>query len=260
MSAESTTSEARALVALRGEIKSQCFRARSAALALDEMLEAEALVYNVDQPRGIESAVVHYHAEIWSRVHTILSAAAIVTRIIFPKPVPNRVSSAGGTDPARDRLERANDRATTIWKEWRLPSRRSLKPLTNAAARNAMEHAENGAPEWFESRSDWPLFAYGIGKTPKPGRPSGAKGAYRYLFLDSKRVKIGNEPCDLNAILECLKSIEETLPTKAKIDFVLPFFPVKTGPDGNMVQLNACPLPSGPPRSPQDEPAEHPPP
>jgi hypothetical protein len=246
MEAETPPPETRVLIALRGEVKSQCYRARSAALALDGMLEADALVYNVDLPRGIESAIVHYHTEIWSRVHTILSAAGVVTRILFPKPVPKRLENVDPPDQALLRLQRANERAEVIWKEWSLPPRETLKPLTDAAVRNAMEHAENGAPEWFESREEWPLFAYGIGKTPEPGKPSGARGAYRHLFLDSRRVKIGSEPCDLSAILACLKSIEDMLPSKAKIDFVLPLFPVRAGPDGKMIQLNACPLSSRP--------------
>jgi len=94
------------------------------------------------------------------------------------------------------------------------------------------------------------MLAWGLGATPVKGKPSGMRGAFRFLFRDTMRIKVGNDSCDLRAILECLKQIEDSLPTKAGITFELPFMPVRTGSNGQKEYLNSCPISTRPPTGP----------
>jgi hypothetical protein len=244
------TRDARIDIALRNEIKNQCYRAQAAGIELRSLLQQQGIEYDVRVSRSMESGVIHYYTLIWSQVHTILSAAGIVSRILFPRRAPFRIPLLGR--PRRDakRLTVANARAKRIWKSWPLPPRRNLRPLMDNAARNAMEHSENAAAEWFQDQRNFPLLAWGLGKTPPKGQASGAAGAFRFLFQDQLRVKIGDDSCDLNAILSCLQDIENRIPTQSKFELDLPFFPADHLADGTKVLLNYSRISARPPSGP----------
>lgn len=234
-------------IALRGEIKGQCWRGRIAGLQLGEMLKANALEYDADQERPLESVAALFNNEIWSKVHSVLSSAGIVSRVLFPRP-PSKIQPTSEIAKRNaERQRRAVARADVLWRKWPLPPRKDLRVLAEASARNAMEHAENGAPEWFAGRLDFPLLAYAVGLTPPKGRPSGIRGAYRFLFLDTWRVKIGSDSCDLRAVLKALQLIEDAIPTRSGIELALPFYPFRIDATGRKVRLNHCLLSVRPP-------------
>jgi hypothetical protein len=185
--------EKRVDVALSGEVKGRCWRGRIAGLQLEEMLQANAPEYDADQERPLVSVAALYDNEIWSKVHSMLSAAGIVSRVLFPRPPSKIEPTSEAAMRSSERQRRAVARADVIWRTWALPARKDLHILEDASARNAMEDAENGAPEWFAGRSDFPLLAYAVGPTPTKGKRSGIRGAYRFLFLDTRRVKIGSD-------------------------------------------------------------------
>jgi hypothetical protein len=243
----------RVMIALKGEVKDQCWRAGLAGIRLQQALGQKSLDYFPADSAAAETAVVLYKTSIWTDVHTILSAAGIIGRILFPKRVPAEpVGGFLGDRTNIDRLIEANKRAVDIWKTWTLPPKERLRALRGPGVRNAIEHVENGAPEWFGDRDEFPLGATAMGTTPKSGHPSGAKGMYRFLFIDTLRVKVGSNVCDLKAILSSLKDIQDTLPTKAGIQLQMPLNPWARLPDGRIAPMAFClwPLTRTPPEVP----------
>jgi hypothetical protein len=57
------------------------------------------------------------------------------------------------------------------------------------------------------------------------------------------RIKVGDTPSDLGAIMACMQSIEDTLPTGTMIENRLLFVPVKVLPSGEQVPQSSCPIP-----------------
>lgn len=234
-------------VALRNEVKSQCFRARLAQLHLENLLAQVGIPYDVNQASGREAAVVAFITYEWSLVHTILSAGGIVSRILFPRRGPGNPQLGSRAAVVNARSNRAIARARTIWKTWPLPPRRNLRPLWDPSSRNAIEHVENECPEWFASKGTYPLVGWMSGLTPARGKPSGARGAFRFFFEDTWRVKVGDSNCSLKDILAALKRIEDAVPTRGGLVLrhrVL--IPCSLGPDGAPIAKNACPLPAEP--------------
>jgi hypothetical protein len=233
----------RVTIALKNEVKNQCFRARRAANLLDTLVSAEYLPYDVDRPQGLEEAALTYMTDVWSHIHTILSAAGIVSRILFPKPPPADRGTRGTGSPGTARARAAVTRAEEIWRTWPLPAVQELRPLSDPSTRNAIEHIENGAPEWFSKRETFPLLGFAIGRTPEPGNSSGGKDAFRFFFEDRRRVKVGDTSCSLSDILRSLKIIEDSVPTSGSFAMVRPMpWPYRLLPDSTTVQLNACPI------------------
>jgi hypothetical protein len=232
-------------IALRGEVKQQCWRARLAGSKLYARLSSNSLAYDANAARGREAVVVVYNIETWTDVHTVLSAAGVVARVLFPKPPGAHPPTTQAEAAQSQRAKLAELRARAIWKIWPLPPKDALRSLQNPSARNAMEHAENEAPEWFTENPHPPLFAYGMGRQLEKGKPTGMRGAFRFLFQEiggAWRAKIGAATCNLDHVLEALKKIEDVLPTKALLDVRLPFFPY-SDKSGERQWLMWCPLP-----------------
>lgn len=240
--------EKRVDIALRNEVKNQCFRARLAGDRLEFLAGTDSIPYDVDQPNGVESAIVSHAVDIQTQVHTILSAAGIVARILDPKPAPRDACDDPNPPAAKAeairRARAAFTRAQAIWRTWPLPRREDLGPLWDRSTRNAIEHMENEAPEWFSGRDEYPLLGWAMGMTPPSGKASGSRGAFRLLFQDSLRLKVGSSFCSIREILGALKLVEDALPTTADLRLnQVVMVPFRRGPSGEIRWVNQCPLP-----------------
>lgn|GEM_PF-3503382 len=216
----------RLLTALKAEVKGQCWRAQYAWIRLEQLLDCTEIQYDPEKPRGREDALVSYWTDVWIQIHAVFSAAGIVSRMLWPKP-PR--SSPPVTDHDREvahRALKAGLRAQAIWRSWPLPKKRELRPLCSQSVRNAIEHVENDAAEWMETHGSYPVRASGMGPISGRGVQPGARDAFRYLFRDTRRVKVGKETCDLAAVIACLDKIDKSLPTSIRVDSGLPLVPV----------------------------------
>jgi hypothetical protein len=224
-----------ALLALKVEIKEQCFRIDLAYDHLDKLLSIRRINYYPDKPNGVGEAFIHYSTDVWSSVHTILSAAGIISRILWPRP-PNPNPPRTPIDRrVQERDQAACARAKAIWTSWPLPRRESLKVLTDVSVRNAIEHVENGAADWMEKHAGEAVRASGLGVTGPSGIADPARQAFRYLFLDTRRVKVGKDTCDLKGIIAAARRIEQSLPIELHAEIKgIEFTPIRIGerPEG----------------------------
>lgn len=205
------------LLALRGEVKTQCFRGMNAGEELERHLTVKRIRYDSTDPLGKGRAIIAYLVDTWSRVHGILSAGGVVARILWPKPPSDKKPRSDYERILRERARAACDRANEIWRTWPMPGREALAPLEDRHARNAMEHAENGAPEWIESFDRGSVHAYGIGKeTTKEGIANG-RPFFRYLFMDTLDVRIGKDTTNLRRIVNALNTLQLSLPFEVEM-------------------------------------------
>jgi hypothetical protein len=224
-----------ALLALKVEIKEQCFRTDLAYVHLDKLLSIKRINYYVEKPNGLGEAFINYTAEVWSSVHTVLSAAGIISRILWPKP-PSQAAPRTPLERRRQERDREScERAKVIWRTWPLPRQELLKALTDVSARNAIEHAENGAAEWMEKRGGTAVRSSALGVTGPSEVADPSRQAFRYLFLDTRRVKIGNDTCDLRETVAAIHLIEQSLPIELHAEIQgIEFVPIRIGerPEG----------------------------
>jgi len=219
-----------ALLAVRGEIKMQCFRAMNAAEELENYLKVKIVNYDQADPDGLGRALIAYSVDVWARVHTILSAAGIVSRILWPltpSEVPPKTRAAR---IRQDRAIEARERSDEIWRSWPMPARTVLGPLENREVRNAFEHSENGAAEWIEAFGTRTVRAYGVGVESNPDSRADSKGVFRYFFHDTWRVKIGDGDCNLRGVVTALNALQASLPFEVEMSVGgIEFRPVEMG-------------------------------
>jgi hypothetical protein len=219
-----------ALLAVRGEIKMQCFRAMNAAEELENYLKVKVVNYDQADPGGLGKALIAYSVDVWSRVHTILSAGGIVSRILWPLPPSEAPPKTQAARIRQDRAIAAMERSDEIWRSWPMPPRTVLGPLENRNVRNAFEHAENGAAEWIEAFGARTVRAYGVGVESDPDSQADSKRVFRYFFHDTWRIKIGNGDCKLRGVVAALSTLQGTLPFEVEMSVGgIEFRPVDIG-------------------------------
>lgn len=209
--------ESESILAVRGEIKMQCFRAMNAADELENYLKVKIINYYQADPDGLGKALIAFTVDVWAKVHTILSAAGIVSRVIWPIPPSGVPPSTRAARIRRERAIIAQKRAEEIWRTWPMPPRAVLAPLENREVRNAFEHAENGAAEWLAAFGNRTVRAYGAGVESNPESLADSKRVFRYFFQDSWRVKIGDGDCNLRAIVAGLRELQASLPFEVEM-------------------------------------------
>jgi hypothetical protein len=222
--------QAEELLALKGEIKMQCFRAMNAADELENYLKVKIINYDRTDSGGPGKALIAFTVDVWAKVHTILSAAGIVSRILWPLPPSEAPPRTRAARIRKERAIAARERADEIWRSWPMPARSLLGPLENREVRNAFEHAENGAAEWMEAFGKGKVRAYGVGVESTTDSQTDSKRVFRYFFHDSWRVKIGDGDCKLRAVVGALSELQASLPFEVEMSIGgIEFRPVDPG-------------------------------
>lgn len=231
------------LSALKAEVVGQCWRAVVAWGSLIPLVGTMTLSYDEDDPMGREQAITNHRVEIQNCVHTILSAAGVVSRILWPPPPPRRLLGLPTSRRRIERAARAQARARRIWKEWSLPPSKTLRPLRSQRVRNASEHAENDAADWFEKQPSGPLAEFQTGRTRVPEGERGPGLTFRYLFVDTPdlRIKVGDESCSLGQLVACLVLVEQSLVKKIHILSAIGMIP-RSRTEPHFSQVTFCPL------------------
>lgn len=192
----------------------------NASEELENHLKVKIVNYDRNDQDGPGRALIAFTVDVWAKVHTILSAGGIVSRILWPIPPSEGPRQ---TRAARLRYERAvaaRERANEIWRSWPLPPRAALGSLENREVRNAFEHAENGLAEWMAAFGKGTVRAYGSGVETDADSQAESKRVFRYFFHDSWRVKIGDGDCNLRAVVDALKELQASLPFEVEMKVV----------------------------------------
>jgi hypothetical protein len=231
------------LTALKGEVVSQCWRAEAAWKKLVPLVGSLALSFDQDDPLGRENAAIEHRNEIQDSIQAILSAAGIVSRTLWPPPPPVNRPHHPADRQKVERAKRARARAARIWKAWPLPPEKALKPLKSQSTRNASEHPENDAADWFENGPPGPLSDFQYGRSKSAAGQFGPRYSFRYLFVDTPdlRVKIGTASCSLGQLVASLVRIAQSLSWHVRVASSLRMVP-RPRTEPSLRPVECCPL------------------
>lgn len=187
---------------LKRELAWNCWVAQGAWARLKAMKLKSApsgLVPGTQSLANVES-VLKIGTEAWAHVHALLGATATISRMLWPGPSARRATK---------------DRAPLLLEKLQLPP---LPELETRDARNAYEHIENDAPEWFTwARGRFPgrpLMGWQIGDgTPFGEENTTPEECFRYLDVDHWTIRVGqNPPLDLRSLMVAIELLFRNIP------------------------------------------------
>ncbi len=205
---------------LAHEILFQVWCAQLALANLPEALkvpaELEPLRGTTGSERGpaagnpLLSSFIQWNARIWITVHAILSAAAIVSRTLWPF-THKRPKGLGD-------ILRAN-RADKLRTLWGVPS---SSILTDRDARDVFEHVDEKLIKWLDEYTPAKIMGLAIREVPPTG-PTDKSETFRVIDPKTLVVWAGGRKADLRAIVNALEDVATKLPPLThRIDIALP--------------------------------------
>ena len=195
---ERTLDENRELVVSMVEIREQC---RSILVAYDELdnLLIEVPSSNVDSKRILNS-------RIWSRLHSIMSSASIVSKLLWPNPSPKR----DGSD------KRAILRARVLRNILGIKKKQSI--LSNDV-RNSFEHIDERLIEWLPRQSKDIPWGWSISGLEKDEEPPESISAFRHFNIHTYELRVGDSTCNLAQVVGSIREIESHIWPEAQVHF-----------------------------------------
>lgn len=190
--------EALELAVFMVELKEQC---RMLSTTYGEIL---SLIK--EGPPGDLEGNRHFHARIWSRIQSILSATAAITRIIWPNPFPKE----DGSD------KRAIRRGLEMRRFLGLQGTRSHFPTD---VRNAFEHIDDRIPVWLVGQNTDNPWGWSLSPFEKGKDPPGVGTALRYFNINTKELRVAGSSCNLREISYIAKEIEKRIPSDAQVHY-----------------------------------------
>jgi ribosomal protein S18 acetylase RimI-like enzyme len=184
---EQTLYENSELVESTIEIREQC---RSILVAYDEFdnLLKEVPSSDVDSKRILNS-------RIWSRLHSIMSSASIVSKLLWPNPSPKR----DGSD------KRALLRARVLRNILGIKKKQSI--LSNDV-RNSFEHIDERLIEWLPRHSKNIPWGWSKSGLKKDEEPPESKSAFRHFNIHTHELRVGDSTCNLAQVIGSVREIE----------------------------------------------------
>jgi hypothetical protein len=204
--------DARTLSMFKRELVWNCWVAQGAWGRLREMKRRKKIPGVVVGAGSIvnRDPILEWSTNSWSQAHALLGSTATISRILWP-PTGAR---AAVRSRAKDLLAALN-----------LPS---LPELEGRSVRNAYEHSENDAPEWFEKAlirfPGRPLMGWAIGD----GSPVGPKKVlpqecFRYLDNVQWTLRVGDEaPLDLKGLMVAVELLGRSIEIDQHFDLGVP--------------------------------------
>jgi hypothetical protein len=187
---------------LKRELLMQCAVAEAAWNQLvDKIRNPPSYVPESEPDGGVrnQDKNVRWLAAVWASTQGILSATGQISRMLWPE----------GT-----RAEKDAEYAPDLRANLKLPI---LPSLQDRKVRNAFEHVESKAPDWFAwavgAFPGRPLVGFAIGD----GLPMGpklveVKECFRFLNTSNWSLKVGHEtPLDIRALLADVSKLASTI-------------------------------------------------
>ncbi len=201
------------------------FQVWCAQLAWANLPEALKLPAELERLRGTQGsergpaegnplllAFIQWNARIWITVHAILSAAAVVSRTLWPFTHKRPKGLA--------ELLRAN-RADELRVRWGIPP---SSVLTDRDVRDVFEHVDEKLIKWLDEYTPAKMMGLAIREVPPTG-PTDQAETFRVLDPKTLVVWAGGKRADLKAIVDALEAVAAKLPQLTHIIDI--GFPVK---------------------------------
>jgi ribosomal protein S18 acetylase RimI-like enzyme len=190
--------EAMELSVYMTELKEQC-RILSTTYHEVEILISEGPPTDVEGKR-------RFHAKIWSRIQSVLSATSAISHILWPQPLPR----GDGSD------KKAIHRGLELRRFLGLQGTRSLFPTK---VRNAFEHIDERISEWLPYQPGDNPWGWCLSPFPKGEDPPGIGTALRYFNINTKELRVAGASCNLRDITNLASEIEKRLPEGAQVNY-----------------------------------------
>jgi hypothetical protein len=143
--------------------------------------------------------LVAWQVRVWTLVRSILSAAAVVSLVLWP--ITRR--------PARSATEKRRvARAAALQAKWGLPPD---SVLSDRDARDVFEHVDEKLVTLLQDLGSRPLVGLSIAEDPR-AFSDGSAEVFRRLDPVTKVVWAGGKRCDLGQVVAALVDIAKRLP------------------------------------------------
>lgn len=157
----------------------------------------------------VVQALLQWQVQVWSLVRVMLSAASVISRILWP--LTRR-------EPKNARERHAVERAAELRRRCGLDAD---SYLSNRDARDVFEHVEEKLVQWLVEHQGQAVQGLAIGSVAET--PSLREQCFRLLDPLTKKVYAGAKECDLPKLFSALEDVDKHLPPMVnRIDFNLP--------------------------------------
>lgn len=192
--------EARELAVFMVEAREQCRAFMTAYSELTEMLAK-------GPPSDAERLRV-FSARVWSRIQAALASCAVVSKILWPQPLPRR----DGSDKT------AVHRGRELRQFLKLPNQ-SPFPL---GVRNAFEHIDERIAAWLPEQKEEIPWGWSLSPFLGTEEPEDSSKALRYFNIVTMELRVADARCNLKEVMLQVRDIEERMPEDARVVFKSP--------------------------------------
>lgn len=195
---ERTLDEDRELAVFMVELKEQC---RSILVTYDELnnILNEVPSSDVDFRRVLNS-------QIWSRLQSIMSSASIVSKLLWPTPLPKR----DGSD------KRAILRARVLRGMLGIEKKQSI---LSSDVRNSFQHIDERLIQWLPTQLKDIPWGWSISGFEKDEEPPESKSAFRHFNIYTHELRVGDSICNLAQVIDFVREIESHILPEAQVHF-----------------------------------------
>lgn len=195
---ERTHNENREIAVYMVELKEQC---RSLLIAYNELDE----LFNEVPQSDMDSRRV-LNSRIWSRLQAIMYSASVISKLLWPNPLPRK----DGAD------KRAILRARVLRKALGIERMRSILPTD---VRNALEHVDERLIDWLPGQPEDIPWGWRLSGFEKDEEPPGSEYAFRYYNLNTQELRVGDSRCNLKEVVKFVGEIENHIWPEAQVHF-----------------------------------------
>lgn len=189
--------EARELAVFMVEAREQCRAFMTAYSELTEML-AKGPPSDAEEQRA-------FSTRVWSRIQAALASCAVVSKILWPQPLPRW----DGSDKA------AIFRGSELRRILKLPNQ-SPFPL---AVRNAFEHIDDRIAVWLPNQNEDIPLGWSLSPFVGTQELEESSRALRYFSIFTMELRVADASCNLREVMQQVREIESKMPEDAHVVF-----------------------------------------
>jgi hypothetical protein len=160
---------------------------------------------------GNRVALREHHSATWGHVWLMVSSAAVISKILWPKE------------------KKRQNWSSLLRKRLDLPPIPELQKLSRGGVRDALEHVEQSALGWQRTlvrrgiQGDIGSWAIGDGSIPPEREWVPPERCFRYLNSKTWELRVGVAKCNLKELAVDLMAVEGTVHHEANVLVRMPY-------------------------------------